>query len=140
MKIVVDTNVLFSFFRKDSTTRKIISDTKLFEFYSPDFALEELKKNKESICLKAKITHQEFEETIKDMEFLYVKAIPLKDYLDNLATAKEVCPHPKDIDFFALALKLGCPIWSIESRLKNQTAVKVINTKELLFLLESIAP
>jgi len=44
LKIVVDTNVLFSFFRKDSTTRKIISDTKLFEFYSPDFALEELKK------------------------------------------------------------------------------------------------
>jgi predicted nucleic acid-binding protein len=74
------------------------------------------------------------------MEFLYIKTISLKEYLDNLAAAKEVCPHPKDIDFFALALKLGCPIWSIESRLKNQSDVKVINTKELLFLIESLVP
>jgi len=37
-----------------------------------------------------------------------------------------------DIEYLALALKLNCPIWSEDKRLKKQTLVKIINTTELI--------
>jgi predicted nucleic acid-binding protein len=49
-----------------------------------------------------------------------------------VSKAKKISPDIDDIDFFALALKLGCGIWSNEERLKRQSAVKVLTTEELL--------
>jgi predicted nucleic acid-binding protein len=44
-------------------------------------------------------------------------------------------PHLKDVEYFALALKLDCPIWSNEKAFKKQSRVKVISTKELISFL-----
>jgi len=49
-----------------------------------------------------------------------------------LKEAKSISPDPDDSDFFALALKLNCPIWSEEKKLKKQLEVKVVNTSELI--------
>ena len=38
----------------------------------------------------------------------------------------------KDIDFIALALKLGSPIWSGDKLLKRQKIVEILTKKELL--------
>ncbi len=46
--------------------------------------------------------------------------------------AKSICPDPDDIQYFALALKLGCPIWSNDKALKEQNTVEVISTGELI--------
>lgn len=35
-------------------------------------------------------------------------------------------------DFFALALKLNCPIWSNENLHKKQSKVKIYSTSELI--------
>jgi len=35
-------------------------------------------------------------------------------------------------EYLALELKLNCPIWSEDKRLKKQTLVKIINTIELI--------
>ncbi|RJS74260.1 hypothetical protein CW713_02340 [Methanophagales archaeon] len=35
MKLVVDGNILFSFFKKDSITRKLITAFEIFELYTP---------------------------------------------------------------------------------------------------------
>ena len=50
MKLVVDANVLFSFFKKDSTTRELITSFEIFELYTPSLCIKELSKNKEEIC------------------------------------------------------------------------------------------
>ena len=44
MLLVVDMNILFSFFKKHSTTRKLLTNPNL-ELYSPKYALEELSKH-----------------------------------------------------------------------------------------------
>ncbi|RLJ01631.1 MAG: hypothetical protein DRP10_03570 [Candidatus Aenigmatarchaeota archaeon] len=50
--------------------------------------------------------------------------------------AIKLAPHNKDVEYFALALKLGCAIWSNERDFKKQEVVKVLSTKELKDLLE----
>ena len=53
MKFVVDTNILFSFFNKESFTKKIIINPSL-DLISPDFAISELKKYSKLIIEKLK--------------------------------------------------------------------------------------
>jgi len=64
MHVVIDANILFSFFRKDSLVREIIIDSDLkynLEIIAPKYALEELDKHKKEICEKAQITEEDYE-------------------------------------------------------------------------------
>jgi len=89
MELVVDSNVLFSFFRKDSITRKIIvRDSKHFYFYSPETCLIELRKYKELICQKAKISFEDFEEDTLFLS-LFIKIVPLSEIKDFLYQKQE---------------------------------------------------
>ncbi|MBI4181837.1 MAG: hypothetical protein HY520_02615 [Candidatus Aenigmarchaeota archaeon] len=122
MKLVVDTNVLFSFFVKSSTTREMISDFRTFD---------ELRKHSATIRKKAKISEAEFEEMLEYLQ-AFVASVSLEVYEDKLREASEVCPDPNDVDFFALAITLDCDIWSNEEKLKKQTHVNVFTTKDLV--------
>ena len=57
---------------------------------------------------------------------------PVEKFSDKLFEAGRVSPHSKDIPYFALALALDCAIWSGEKRHKEQSQVKVFNTKDLV--------
>lgn len=61
-----------------------------------------------------------------------IEFVPVEEFKDFLKEAELVCPDPDDIEYFALALKLNCPIWSEDKRLKKQSKVKVFSTSELL--------
>ena len=51
--------------------------------------------------------------------------------MGGLKEVEKISPHPKDIEFFALALKFNMLIWSEEKSFKTQKEVKVLNTEEL---------
>lgn len=66
-------------------------------------------------------------------EFILEEFVPLEELKEFRDRAESVCPDPKDIPYFALALKLGCPIWSNERKLKEgQSVVNVFSTEDLL--------
>ena len=46
-----------------------------------------------------------------------------------------LAPHLKDVEYFALALKLDCPIWAQEKAFKKQSGVKIFATSDLFPLL-----
>jgi len=52
--------------------------------------------------------------------------------LDKLAEAKKLSPDPDDAAYFALALKLGIPIWSNDKKLTGQKQVRIYSTEELM--------
>lgn len=131
LKLVVDANILFSFFKQDSTTRKLITKFEFFELYSPQLAIEELKKYRNLICEKAHIHEKEFEEIVEYLR-IFVNFVPEDFFKEFLHEAKEISPDMDDVAYFALALKLGCAIWSNDKRLKQQRKVKIISTKELM--------
>jgi len=61
-----------------------------------------------------------------------IEFFKLGDYSNFLKEAANICLDIDDIDYFALALKLNCPIWSQDRDLKEQKKIKVYTTKELV--------
>jgi predicted nucleic acid-binding protein len=134
VELVVDTNILFSFFWKESVVREIIIDPdKKFnlELFMPPHALIELELHKEGICEKAGITTEEFEFAFSNLQ-VSIMIVPIPFFDECKSEAEKLAPHLKDVPFFALALKLGCAIWSEEEAFKRQNKVEVFNIKELI--------
>ncbi len=59
MKIVLDSNILFSALIKDSTTRRIILECDPI-FLFPSFIFEEMEKYKKELLKKSKMEEKEF--------------------------------------------------------------------------------
>lgn len=129
MRLVVDTNVIFSLFWKRSILPKVMACQDL-ELYSPEFALEEIKKYEVEIRKKTSLSKREFNSKREELPIL-IEFVPLKEYRGFFKKLKDV-PDKDDIDFLALALKLDCHIWSQDKALKKQEKVKVLATKEVL--------
>ena len=130
MKIVVDTNILFSFFWKNSLTRKLLITSNL-ELISSEKAIIEINKYKEDIIKKAKIKELEFDTLLKELSSI-VEIIDKKAYTSSLEEAKKVSPDVGDIEFIALCLLNSCPLWSNDIALKKQDKIKVLNTNEII--------
>jgi predicted nucleic acid-binding protein len=130
MKLIVDTNILFTFFWDNSLAKKLLMKINL-ELFSPEFALEEINKYKEDILEKTGISEKQFKQHRRDIA-IAVEFIPLEEYKAFLKQAIKISPDQNDIDFFALALKLKLPIWSNDSLLKKQNKIKIFSTKDLL--------
>ncbi len=130
MKLVVNSNVLFSFFWNDSTTKRVILKP-FFDLYAPIFFFKELDKYSNDILSKTKLSKEQFrvfKERLSDV----IQFMPEKEYAAFIDEAKSISPDLKDVDFFALALKLNCGIWSNDKGLKQQSKVKVFSTSDLI--------
>ena len=136
MKLIVDSNILFTFFWRNSVTRELFLQKRI-DFASPEFALEEIKKYKSEILEKTNLSAEEFNGMRKELINI-VDFIPLEFYQEFLTNSKDLSPDSNDIDFFALSLKLSCPIWSNDSQFKKQGEITVFNTQEIIELLNEI--
>lgn len=130
MKLVIDTNVLMTYFWKDSVFETLI---KKYEFtcFSPEYALEELNKYEEIIIKKAKITKKYFKEKKMDLA-LRINFINEYEYQKSLKKAIKITPDLEDIDFIALSLHLKIGLWSNDKILKEQNTIPIYTTEELL--------
>jgi len=139
INVVVDANILFSAIisgKKNvrSKIRDVLFSDNL-QLWAPYQLLAELEKNRELLKRKSGFTDAELNAYIETLK-RGVIFVPREEYLDKLLDAKNISPDLKDIEYFALALKLDCPIWSEEKRLKRQDRVLILNTRELVSLLE----
>ena len=130
MEFVVDTNILYSYFWKQSFTRKILMSQNI-RLISPEFALEEINANESNILRKTGLSKKEFNDVRSNLA-IAVEIIPLEEYGKFLKPALSFSPDPNDVDFLALALKLKLPLWSNDSGLKKQNKVKIFSTSDLL--------
>jgi predicted nucleic acid-binding protein len=121
---------MFSFFWKNSVTKKMLMDQGL-DLFAPEFALEEINKYKKEILEKTNLTEKEFSSLRKELA-IAICFVPLEEYKQTLKQALVASPDENDLDFFALALKMNCSLWSNDKILKQQNKIKVLNTKEVL--------
>ena len=135
MQLVVDTNILISFFR-DNPVRFIIINSQLLnlELHSPEHCWQELLNLVPVISKYSKLSLEQITFAFEELK-KYIEIIP--DELSKpFKLQAEQLIHDKDISIFALALKLDCGIWSNEPGFKKQLKIKVFNTKELKEFLE----
>ena len=133
MKAVIDANILFAdFISSEGVTRELLFSKDL-ELVSPEFLLEEIDKYRP--LLKEKTGCSEVELNIVLSAILSrIIIIPSIEYESARPKARAISPDPNDSEYFALALKLSCPLWSNDKRLKSQKEVKVLSTSEILKL------
>ena len=131
MKIVIDSNVLFSALIKDALTRRLILEYE-DEFLFPQYIFEEMQKHKKRLLKKSKMNEEEFSELL-DIILRKVIIIPTEHLKTKEKEAKDLAQDidPDDALFFATALTHNAIIWSDDKALKKQKQVKIINTKEM---------
>lgn len=139
MILVIDTNILFTFFWKKSVSKELFHKHVL---YAPQQALLELEKYSAEIQTKAMLSPNEF-NALKKVLTTIVTFIPVKHYRECFSHAQllsyglspeDTTEFFSDLDFFALAVKLNMPIWSNDKLFKKQTKILIFNTEEIIEL------
>jgi len=131
MEVVLDANVIFSSLIKESHTRHLLLSSG-WTFYVPEFVRAEIRKHIGTLAAKTSLSEEEV-GVLLDALFMAasVKIVPFGEFSRYLEKATAISPDPDDIHYFALALKLDCPIWSNDKRLQSQKLVRIYTTGEI---------
>ncbi|MGM5482710.1 MAG: PIN domain-containing protein [Nanobdellota archaeon] len=139
MKIIIDTNVFLSALIKNSSTRKILMKSG-WEFYYPEMSFHEVRKYKDFVIKKSKLSEGEYTNLITSL-LKYVNLIPDEQIISNLDEAKNIMLNidPDDVPFVAAKLSIeNSFLWSNDTDFDKQTEVQVIKTKKIVEFFESI--
>lgn len=134
MQVIIDANVIIAMLIRPGKPIDLFFDGRL-KVLAPQLLFEELKNNKEELMEKSNLTGEEYEWLLTILTH-NIEIIPELDFLSYKETANKICPDPKDIVYFALALYLKYPIWTNEKVLKEQTEVTIYATPELIRVFE----
>ncbi len=130
MQIIVDANPIISILIKPGKPINLLLVEEL-GLIAPELLFEEIRNNKALIVRKSGLNSEEIKKFIEILK-KKIDIIPEEEFVQFREKAKAICPDPKDIVYFALALHLKCPIWSNEKKLKNQQEITVYATHELM--------
>ena len=131
MRIVVDTNIIFSALMAPNGTISdlLLNSSDIFEFYSPTFLLEELENHRAKLL---KLTGY----SAKELDFLRLTIFKKIDLIDmeslRRSTIERSIELTKNVDefdapFIALALELDSPLWTGDKKLIKGLVKKEID-------------
>jgi len=136
MKIVVDSNILFSAIIKENSIIREILSLEIIEFYMCWFSIIEITKYKDYLLKKSKLSEEKFPEILGllNQNIKFVKNEKLHEKLEEAINIMQNIDL-KDAPILAAALVVNPDfIWSNDIHLKKQNRFKVLNTAELLIL------
>ncbi|MEK6890382.1 MAG: PIN domain-containing protein [Nanoarchaeota archaeon] len=128
MKLVADANILFSLINPSSFTSKMVENNQI-ELYSPEYAIDELKKYEKEIIQKTKISS--FQEGVKRLRNLVV-FVKIEDFEHELRAVQNLISDEKDLIYLALAKNMKISIWSDDKHLKEQGIIPAFTTEEMI--------
>jgi predicted nucleic acid-binding protein len=123
MKVVVDTNIIFSGLLNPEGTISdlLLNSSGQLDFYSPNFILDELESHRKKLLKLSGFTERELDY----LQLAIFKKVDLID-LESIkkSTFEEAQRLTADVDqfdfpFVALALELASPLWTGDKKLKN---------------------
>ena len=131
MKIVVDTNRIIAALIKKGTSRDILFDEN-FEFRTPDYSITEIRKHKDKLIKKIKLTEEEF-ELLLTLIFEYIIIVPQSEYDEFMSECKDFISDPDDVPFLALCLAGNAQgVWSHDHHFLEQNKFKIFTNIDLL--------
>ena len=146
MKIIVDTNIVFSAILNSSSRigKVLLNSREHFQFYTCDFLRYELLKHRNKIQKLTGLTEVETEEleylTTENLRFINEKIIPTK----SIQLSEDLIHHidPGDIPFLALTIHLKGKLWTGDKKLieglKSKGFKDYISTQEISKLLDKL--
>lgn len=101
------------------------------KLFAPDFLLDEFEKHEDEILFKSELSESEFKLFLSLMSSR-IEFFSYSEFKRFISLSKKISPDPNDTEYFALALRLNCGIWSNDKKLKEQNQVEVHSTSELM--------
>lgn len=142
MKIVVDTNIIFSALLNTNGTigELLINSKSSFEFYSCNFMRYEIQKHWEKLKKISKLSDQQLSDAqfniFSRLKFINEEIIPKDVWIKASALTTDI--DIDDTDFVALAIYLNAKLWTGDKELYagliSKKFKKVINTADLVKL------
>lgn len=139
MKIVVDTNIIFSAMLNSNTTigDLLLSPDKYFDFYSCNYMRYEIQKHWPRLKTISKLSNEQLEVSyshlLSRLKFINEEIIPVEIWLEAEKNTKDI--DIDDIDFVALTKFLRATLWTgdkiLYNGLKERNFIKTINTSGL---------
>ncbi|MEO6760714.1 MAG: PIN domain-containing protein [Saprospiraceae bacterium] len=145
MKIIVDTNVIFSAILSSSGKigQILIYGRKQFEFYAPNLVKVEIKRHRHKMIQFGELTDSDFEENRDDIfsciTFISEEQIPYEYWREAIPLVRDT--DMDDIAFVVLAEYLDAQLWTGDNKLLkgliNVGFTKGVTTDEVYAMLQS---
>ena len=141
MKIVVDTNIIFSTLLNSNSNigDLLFNSDKHFEFYSCSYMRYEIQKHWEKLKKISKLSDKQLQvsytQVLSKLKFINEEIIPVEIWLSSEEITKGI--DIDDTDFVTLAKFLKATLWTGDKVLYN--GLKKLNFKKLLNTTELIA-
>lgn len=142
MKVVVDTNIIFSTLLNSNSTIGdfLFNSDKHFEFYSCSYMRYEIQKHWERLKKISKLSDEQLQvsytQVLSKLKFINEEIIPVETWLASERITKGI--DIDDTDFVALAKFLKATLWTgdkvLYNGLRKLNFKKLLNTTELLAL------
>ena len=139
MKIVVDTNIIFSALLNSNSTigDLLFNSNKYFDFYSCNYMRYEIQKHWGKLKKISKLTDEQLQisytQVISKLKFVNEEIIPVETWLASEEITKGI--DIDDIAFVAMTKFLKATLWTGDKFLYNELNKigfkKIINTTEL---------
>ena len=109
-----------------------------FDLHAPAYFDTEVRNHRGTLREKTGLTGDQL-DTLFDLVLDEITTVPSDAFDDSLPAAMEAMTDvdPDDAPFFALALHLGCALWSDDGDLREQDLAPVVTTTELVERTES---
>jgi len=132
LEIILDANVVFAAMIKNGLTRHLILRSG-WNFYIPEFIFSEIENHINTVSEKTELSEEELKELLNNFIIAAnITITPSQEIQPLIKDAEKISPDIDDIHYFALALKIKCPIWSNDKELKKQEVIQILTTQEIL--------
>ena len=141
MKIVVDTNIIFSTLLNSNSNigDLLFNSGETFEFYSCSYMRYEIQKHWERLKKISKLSEEQLQisytQVLSKLKFINEEIIPVETWLASEQLTKGI--DIDDTDFVALTKFLRATLWTGDRALYN--GLKKLNFKKLLNATELLA-
>ena len=137
MKLVIDASVFFTALIGTGVSKKIIFSN-FVELYCPVHLFNELEEHKSRISKLSGLPSNKFDLLVGILKSK-IEAVPEVEFERFLKRANELISDKDDTAYLSLSLAFNkIPIWSNDPHFKQQSAVSVFNTFELVRKLKSL--
>ena len=139
MKIVVDTNIIFSGLLSPNGTISdlLLNSSNTFDFYSPTYLLDELENHKKKLLKISGLLENELDflqrNLFKKIDLIDLESIRVSTWEKAIELTKNVDEF--DAPFIALALEMDSPLWTGDKKLikgLNKKGIDWILTTEII--------
>jgi predicted nucleic acid-binding protein len=144
MKIVIDTNIIFSILLNSNSSIGDIffNSNDYFEFYSNSYMRFEIKKDWDKLKKISKLSEEQLQISynliLSKIKFINEKIISVDIWLEAENITKDI--DIDDIDFVALTNFLNATLWTgdklLYTGLKKYNYTNVLNTNDLKLLIK----